>query len=130
VPFAIIGKTSSYRTFDLNVFNNVTLYVPVGTIDKYKSTEGWKDFLFIEEGTLPSGLANVRANPVLIQSNGNVLSISGAPEGAEIKVYSLSGQKVGSAKVASESTNVITTLNAGEIGIVKIGEKAVKVAIK
>ena len=220
-PFKISGKSSSYRTFHLDVFNNVTLYVPVGTIDKYKSTEGWKDFLFIEEGTGPNGggtpttqkcdkptisyqkgrltfncstegaicqytitdndiqsgsgnelqlgvtynisvyatksgyensetatatlcwidvdpktegitngVANVRANPVLIQSNGNVLSISGAPEGAEINVYSLSGQKAGSAKVASESTNVITTLNAGEIGIVKIGEKAVKVAIK
>ena len=220
-PFAISGKSSGFGTFPLDVLNNVTLYVPVGTIDKYKSTEGWKDFLFIEEGTGPNGggtpttqkcdkptinyqkgkltfncstegticqytitdndiqsgsgnelqlgvtynisvyatksgyensetatatlcwidvdpktegitngVANVRANPVLIQSNGNVLSISGAPEGAEINVYSLSGQKVGSAKVASESTNVITTLNAGEIGIVKIGEKAVKVAIK
>ena len=129
-PFRIYGKSSGSGTFDIDVFYNVTLYVPVGTIDKYKSTEGWKDFLFIEEGTLPSGLANVRANPVLIQNNGNVLSISGAPEGAEINVYSLSGQKAGSAKAASESTDVITTLNAGEIGIVKIGEKAVKVAIK
>ena len=220
-PFKISGKSSSYRTFHLDVFNNVTLYVPVGTIDKYKSTEGWKDFLFIEEGTGPNGggtpktqkcdkptisyqkgkltfncntegaicqytitdndiqsgngnelqlgvtynisvyatksgyensetatailcwidvdpktegitngVANVRANPVLIQSNGNVLSILGAPEGAEINVYNLSGQKVGSAKVASESTDVFTTLNAGEIGIVKIDEKAVKVAIK
>ncbi len=220
-PFKISGKSSSSGTFDLDVFNNVTLYVPVGTIDKYKSTEGWKDFLFIEEGTGPNGggtptiqkcdkptisyqkgkltfncttegavcqytitdndiqsgsgnelqlgvtynisvyatksgydnsetatatlcwidvdpktegitngVANVRANPVLIQSNGNVLSVSGAPEGAEINVYSLSGQKVGSAKAVSESIDVITTLKAGEVGIVKIGEKAVKVAIK
>ena len=82
-----------------------------------------------DEG-ITNGVANVRANPVLIQSNGNVLSILGAPEGAEINVYNLSGQKVGSAKVASESTDVFTTLNAGEIGIVKIDEKAVKVAIK
>ncbi len=220
-PFKISGKSSDYRTFPLDVFNNVTLFVPVGTIDKYKSTEGWKDFLFIEEGTGPNGggtptiqkcdkptisyqkgkltfncttegavcqytitdndiqsgsgnelqlgvtynisvyatksgyensetatatlcwidvdpktegitngVANVRANPVLIQSNGNVLSVSGAPEGAEINVYSLSGQKVGSAKAVSESIDVITTLKAGEVGIVKIGEKAVKVTIK
>ena len=48
-PFLIKGKTSDYGTFSKNTFNNATLYVPTGTIDKYKATEGWKDFVSIEE---------------------------------------------------------------------------------
>ena len=50
-PFEIAGKTSDKRAFTLNTFNNASLYVPKGTIDKYKATDGWKDFAFIEEGT-------------------------------------------------------------------------------
>ena len=48
-PLAIGGKSAG--TFHLNTFNNATLYVPAGTIDKYREKEGWKDFAFIEEGT-------------------------------------------------------------------------------
>ncbi len=48
-PFAIYGKSGDDRTFSANTYNNATLYVPAGTIDKYNATNGWKDFLFIEE---------------------------------------------------------------------------------
>ena len=48
-PFVIVGKSSSYKAFSKNTFNNATLYVPVGTKEKYQATDGWKDFAYIVE---------------------------------------------------------------------------------
>ncbi len=45
-PFSIDSSS-----FSKDTYFNATLYVPVGTIDKYKSTGGWKNFVFIEEWT-------------------------------------------------------------------------------
>ena len=54
-PFVIEGKSSFLRAFSVNTFNNATLYVPVGTKEKYQATDGWKDFAYIVEGT-PTGI--------------------------------------------------------------------------
>ena len=57
-PFTIASKSMYARVFSENTFNNATLYVPVGTIEIYKATDGWKDFADIVEGT-PTGIKNI-----------------------------------------------------------------------
>ena len=77
-PFKITGKTSYYRTFTQNTFLNATLYVPKGTIDKYKATEGWKDFVFIEEGTGGGDTPTTQKceKPTISYENGKLTFIS------------------------------------------------------
>ena len=212
-PFSISS------VFNLNTLYNATLYVPIGTIDKYKATEGWKSFVFIEEGTgggvtptpqkcetptisyskgkltfncgtegvvcqstitdadiasystnevqlgvtynisvyatkegyensetatatlcwidveprtegIENGIASIPAYAVLIQSNDGILNIQGIDEGTPVNVYNTAGQLVGTAKASTGITSISTTLRKGEVAIVKIGEKAVKVVMK
>ena len=82
-PFKITEKTSSSRVFTQNTFNNATLYVPKGTIDKYKATDGWKDFLFIEEGTGGGDTPTTQKceKPTISYENGK-LTFSSATDGA------------------------------------------------
>ena len=55
-PFEIKGMAAENydRIFALQTFFNATLYVPQGAVDRYKATEGWKDFTSIAEtGSIP-----------------------------------------------------------------------------
>ena len=124
-PFAINRKNeSNYRTFSINTFNNATLYVPAGTIDKYKATEGWKDFENIEEIDVTE-VSEVKAMPVLLQREGSELIVNGAAAGIPISVYDLSGKLIGNTTATEGTTRVQATASA-KVVIVKVGERSVK----
>ena len=82
-PFTITGKTSDSRTFTQNTFNNASLYVPKGTIEKYKATDGWKDFAYIVEGD-PTGIKNIETEQL-----------------EEVSYYGLDGKRIESPKSGS-----------------------------
>ncbi|MBR4240331.1 MAG: leucine-rich repeat domain-containing protein [Prevotella sp.] len=79
-PFEIYGKSDYYKTFDSNIFSKATLYVPKGTIDKYMSTKGWKDFITIEEFGNQTPEVKQCAKPKIYYSNGK-LSYKSETEG-------------------------------------------------
>ena len=70
-PFAINDNTffiaSSYDSYIL--YKSATLYVPKGTVAKYRATEGWKNFKnIVEEGTT-TAIDDVEADNTLNTSN-------------------------------------------------------------
>ena len=137
-PFTIIGKSVEGSTFSLDTFNNATLYVPKGTIDKYKATGGWQDFVFIEEGD-GSGSGSEQSAyvkaiaetiPVLISaSNGNI-TVTSEANGQAVAVYTVDGQLLGNATVSNGQAIVSTTLQNGNIAVVNVGNKAVKIVMR
>ena len=90
-PFVIAGKSSSYRAFSVNTFDNATLYVPVGTIDNYKATDGWKDFAYIVEGT-PTGIKVIENTQ---KKNATIYDLNGVRQSEPQKgINILNGKKV------------------------------------
>lgn len=205
-PFEIHGKTSGYNTFGDDIFNNATLYVPNGTVSKYRSTGGWRDFANIEEmsddeltltiqdaqegkvkllvkagdiftfqiepesgwtihsvtyneeditseldsenkfttpAILESAVLNISYEQTIptdakwsntenlkVRCNSSRVVVSGIGEGLPILVYNTDGQLVGSASSTLGATLVETTLNSGDVAIVKVGDKAVKLVME
>lgn len=77
-PFAICGKGEEGSTFSDYFFNAVPLYVPKGTADMYRETEGWKDFANIIEG-LPTGIGEIAGDEAVNGkwSNGECYGLDG-----------------------------------------------------
>ena len=51
-PFALADEAFRYKYINAETYyNRVTLYVPVGTKEKYEATDGWKEFKNIVEMT-------------------------------------------------------------------------------
>ena len=125
-------KSYNANEIQLGVTYNISVYASrAGYKDSETATATlcWIDVDPKTEG-ITNGVASVRANAVLIQSDGGMFSISGADEGTPISIYNAAGQMVGSSKAAAETTHIGTSLRNGEIGIVKIGERALKVLMK
>lgn len=88
-------------------------------IDRQPQTEG-----------ITNEIANIPARALLIKSNGGQLTVEGADDSEQISVYSTNGIRVGTAISNDGKATVNTTLQKGDIAIVNIGQKVVKVVIK
>lgn len=103
-----------------------TLHVPASAIEAYRTKEPWSNFGRIVAINNEDAVTQVKAVPVLIQSEGNVLTVRNAPAGTPIHVYDLSGKLIGETMASAAATNVKTT-GHDKVVIVRVGERSVKV---
>ena len=88
-PLEISGNSSSM--FTQKTYDNATLYVPKGTIEKYKTAEGWKEFAHIKEG-VPAGI-NVVENTK--NNNTTIYDLNGVRQAKPEKgINIINGKKV------------------------------------
>ena len=117
---------------DLSVTYNISVYAMKEAYDNSETATAtlcWIDVDPRKEGITENNedvVTEVKAMPVLIQSEGNVLTVYGAPVGTLIQVYDLSGRLIGNATAIEGTTNVQTATN-DKVVIVKVGERSVKV---
>lgn len=115
--------------FSKNTFYNATLYVPSGTVEKYKEKQGWNMFSYIKEGT-PSGIEKAGTETFNIIEDSGILKIHGINNGMRVRVYNINGTLIGS----TISHNGIAIVDANNridsVIIVSVGGKSYKIMIK
>lgn len=124
---------SSEAAFDL---------VPTYTITAYVTKEGWLDseattvtLCWIDcseqhAGEGETGIINIPSRPVLIKTDGGVITLTGLTDGTAVAVYDTAGVGYGTAVAENGEVTIATTLEEGSTAIVKIGERSVKVLVK
>lgn len=126
VKIGYANEVQLSATYTINVY---ATKLGFGDSDIATATLCWLDSDPKTEG-MTDNIAAARGNAILIQNHNGTLNIMGVQNGATIDVYTLAGVMVGSAKASSTSVSIDTNLRSGEIAIVKIGDKSVKVMIK
>lgn len=110
--------------------NYATLYVPASAINDYKKKYPWSQFGTIKEIEGTSVQYVKESVPVLISANNGLITVKGELDGEPVAVYTAEGKLMGSGTISSGLATVSTSLGAGTVAIVKIGQKAVKVVMR
>lgn len=89
----------------------------------------WTDAIFMETTpeTPTSAKAIAESIPVLISFNGGAVTVKSEQDGQPVAVYSADGKALGSATVKDGQATIPVNQQRGEIVIVKVGGRSVKI---
>ena len=133
---------SSITCDDVNTYRDAQVALSVAyNVSVYATKEGCENsdtvtavLCWIEcdhQDEEEKGILKVASTPALIQSSNGIITIEGLEKGTSVSVYTTSGMEVASG-VAEENVTLIfdTQMTKGEVAIVKMGAKSVKVMMK
>ena len=116
----------------LNVTYNISVYATAAGYENSDAATATLCWIETEPKSeeLTDGVTELKAYPVLIQSKDGQIIVQGVADKAKVEVYTLTGVEAGNGIAANGSVTINTNMSNGEIAIVKIGDKSVKVLVK
>ena len=97
--------------------------------DMATATLVWTNAVFTETTpeTPTSAKAIAETIPMLISAQNGTITVRGEQNGLPLTVYTADGKSLGSATMKDGQASIATNLQRGEIAIVKVGSKSVKI---
>ena len=113
-------------TYEISVYATKSGYT---NSDVATATLVWTEGIFTETtpSTPSSAKAVAESIPVLISAQNGTITVRGEQNGLPLTVYTADGKMLGSTTMKDGQASISTNLQRGEIAIVKVGSKSVKI---
>ena len=124
-----VGSYNDGR-IDLSATYNITTYATkTGYLDSETAT-ATLCWIAVSGDSEDNSIIKVDAMPVLITCNNSTINICGGEDGTEVVVYTTSGVAVGNATITNGNATISTGLAKGEIAVISIAGKGIKVVMQ
>ena len=126
------NDANSYNSsrIDLSATYSITTYATKSGYLNSDTATATLCWIAVSGSSEENSIIEVEAMPVLITCNNSTINICGGKEGAEVVVYTTSGVAVGNATITNGNVAVSTGLAKGEIAVVSIAGKGIKVVMQ
>lgn len=126
IKSAVASSIDLSATYEINVYATKSGYT---NSEMATATLVWTEAVFTETTpSTPSSAKAIRESiPMLISAQNGNITVRGEQNGLPLTVYSADGKMLGSATMKDGQASISTNLQRGEIAIVKVGSKSVKI---
>ena len=115
---------------DLSATYNITAYATKSGYLNSETATATLCWIAVSGDSEDNSIIKVEAMPVLITCNNGTINICGGKEGTEVVVYTTSGVAVGNATITNGNATISTGLAKGEIAVISIAGKGIKVVMQ